>query len=98
MNHLKLAQKNREKEPESYNALYRHLTLRAIRKKAASSLNEENAILRKTIFKLIGTMIEGGILSEEDARLRYSEFYELHEAVERCKEEAKTDLGIDKEG
>lgn len=94
MNALKvmLAKKNREVNPESWEQLYRNLIVRDIRKNVAPSLNEENAILRKTLANLLDYLLTANVLTEKQAVKLFSEFYDYHYDVEACKENVKKNL------
>jgi hypothetical protein len=96
MNALKvrLAKKNREVNPESWDNLYRNTVIRGIRQKVAPSVNEENAILRKTLAQVIIMLIKNTDLTEEQALKAFSEFYDYNDEIEQCKEDAKKELNI----
>lgn len=90
--HLKLAKKNREVDTSSWERLYSSLTVRKIRKNIAPSVNEENAILRKTVTKVIDMLVAKTDISKEQALEIFAEFYNYNAAVEQCKTEAKTEM------
>lgn len=89
---LKLARKNRKVRPQSWVVLYRNLIVRSIRKKVAPTVNEENAVLRKTIAKVIETMVDKTELTEEQALEIFSEFYNYNDKIEQCKADVKREL------
>lgn len=90
--HLQLAKKNREVDASSWERLYSSLTVQKIRKNVASSVNEENAVLRKTIAKVIDMLVAKTDITEEQALEIFAEFYDYNAAVERCKAEAKEEM------
>jgi hypothetical protein len=92
---LRLANKNREVNPESWEKLRRNAIVRDIRQKVAPSVNEENAVLRKTLAQVIIMLIKNTDLTEEQALKVFAEFYDYNGKIEKCKADVKEELGID---
>ena len=86
---IDLAKKNKEVAPESWDHLYRYLVLHGIRADVAPSMNDENAILRKALSRLLSLLTEKGVLQKSEVQSLLGEFLEYHQGVERCKSAAK---------
>lgn len=91
---VKLAKKNREVNPKSWEELYRALIVCGIRKNVAPTVNEENAVLRKTLAQVIAIMIKNANLTEKQAYEIFAEFYNYNDEIEQCKADVKNELGI----
>ena len=89
---IKLARKNREVNPESWEKLRRNAIVRDIRQKVAPSVNEENAVLRKTLAQVIIMLIKNTDLTEEQALKVFAEFYDYNGKIEKCKADIKAEM------
>jgi ATP-dependent Lon protease len=95
MRFLRLAKKNKKVDTKSWDDLYRNTVVLSIRKNVAPSMNEENAVLRKTLAQVIDMIIAKTDLTEEQASLIFSEFFDYNRAIEQCKAEVKQELDIE---
>jgi hypothetical protein len=87
MKHIGLARKNREVNPDSWERVRRDIIVRNIRQNIAPSVNEENAILRKTIAQMVDILIKNNVLTNEEALEVFAEFYDYNDKIEMCKSE-----------
>ena len=89
---IKLARKNREVNPKSWEKLRRNAIVRDIRQKVAPSVNEENAVLRKTLAQVIIMLIKNTDLTEEQALKVFAEFYDYNGKIEKCKADITAEM------
>ena len=87
MKHLKLAQKNKEVAPESWNALYKTTVVRKLRKEHKVDIYEELKVHRETIVLLANI-----VKSLHGKEIDLTELEKLNQIVEQCKADTKAEL------